>query len=166
MPSGANSWALPIRSRCDLAPRAAFFWNDILFIGVGYRANKKAHKTLAKVFDRKVILLEIVNPHFYHLDMGFLPLNNDTAFYYPAAFSDNAKQILQKTVPHLLELTKEEALGFCGNSIVTDHHVVHQKDNPSFKQKLQTLGYKSVEVDLSEFKKSGGGAHCLTNILE
>jgi len=144
----------------------AAFWNEILFVGVGYRAHHTTHKKLVKIFDREVIPLETIDPLFYHLDVGFLPLNNDTAFYYPGAFSDTAKKSLKKHVPNLIPLSKEEAMGFVANSVVTDHTVVHQAGNPTFIKKLNELGYTSVEVDLSEFKKSGGGAHCLTNILE
>lgn len=144
----------------------AYFWNDLIFIGLGYRADKTTYEAISRIFNREVIPLHIVNPAFYHLDMGFLPLNNETAFYYPHAFSERSRETLKKKIPNLLELTKEEAEGFVANSVVTDHHVIHQKGNLTFKKKLADLGYKSVEIDLSEFKKSGGGAHCLTNILE
>jgi N-dimethylarginine dimethylaminohydrolase len=144
----------------------AFFWNNLIFIGVGYRANQKTCKAIEKMFDRKVIPLQIIDPFFYHLDTCLLPLNEQTVFYYPAAFSKASQNILKKEIPQLLELSREEAMGFCANSVVTDHHVVHQKGIRTFKEKLNKLGYTSVEVDLSEFKKSGGGTHCLTNILE
>ena len=69
-------------------------------------------------------------------------------------------------VPNLLEFSKDEAYGFCANSIVTGHHVIQQKGNPTFIEKLKQLGYASIEVETGEFMKSGGGIHCLTNILE
>jgi len=144
----------------------SYFWNDFLFVGVGYRADEKTCTAIAKIFDRQVIPLEIIDPAFYHLDVGLFPLNNETIFYYPPAFSEKSRGVLQKIVPNLIPFTREEAFGFCANSVVTDHHVVHQKENPTFSKKLHELGYKTVEVDLGEFKKSGGGAHCLTNILE
>lgn len=144
----------------------SYFWNDLIFIGLGYRADKATCEFISKVFNREVVPLHIINPAFYHLDMGFLPINNETAFYYPYAFSPETQALLKKKIPHLIELTKAEAEGFAANSVVTDHHVIHQKNNPTFVKKLADLGYKSIEIDLSEFKKSGGGAHCLTNILE
>jgi len=143
----------------------SYMWNGKLLIGVGYRANKKTCDTVSKLLQIEVIPLEIVDPKFYHLDVGFFPLNNDTAFYYPPAFSKQSRGVLKKLVPHLIELTDEEANGFCANSIVTDHQVIHQKDNPTFAKKLTALGYSSIEVDCGEFMKSGGGIHCLTNIL-
>ena len=141
-------------------------WNDKLFIGVGYRADAKTCLEVSKLIDKEVIPLQIIDPAFYHLDVAFLPLNQETIFYYPRAFSEESRGLLQKLVPNLLEFTKEEALGFCANSVVTDHHVVHQRGNETFKNRLQNLGYTSVEVEIGEFMKSGGGAHCLTNVLE
>ena len=41
-----------------------------------------------------------------------------------------------------------------------------QKGNKNFADKLKTLGYKTVEIDVSEFMKSGGGIHCLVQTLE
>jgi N-dimethylarginine dimethylaminohydrolase len=141
-------------------------WRDKIFIGIGYRADMETCKAVSKLLDREAIPLEIVNPKFYHLDVGFFSLNNDTAFYYPPAFSEKSRGVLKKLIPNLIEFTEGEALGFCANSIVTDHQIIHQKDNKTFTEKLKELGYNSIEVDVSEFMKSGGGIHCLTNILE
>lgn len=143
-----------------------YFWNDVIFVGTGVRSDPEIPKFLQKKYDREVVYLKIMDPAFYHLDVGFFPLNNETVFYYPPAYSAGTIQELQKRIPHLIEFTKEEALGFSSNSVVTDHHVVVQKGNPTFTKKLNKLGYQTVDVDLSEFMKSGGGAHCLTNILE
>jgi N-dimethylarginine dimethylaminohydrolase len=144
----------------------SFLWDEKLFIGVGFRADKNSCKAVEKLLDLEVIPLEIIDPKFFHLDVGCFPLNNETMFYYPTAFSNKSRKVLKKAVPNLLELTKEEAYGFCANSIVTDHYVIHQKGNNSFKNKLKELRYTSIEVDAGEFMKSGGGIHCLTNILE
>ena len=142
------------------------FWHDKLLIGLGFRADDYTCQAVGKLLDIEVVPLEITDPKFYHLDVGFFPLNDDTAFYYPKAFSAQSREVLQKLIPNLLELTKEEANGFCANSIVTGNTVIHQKGNIPFNHKLKELGYNSLEVDMSEFMKSGGGIHCLTNILE
>jgi N-dimethylarginine dimethylaminohydrolase len=142
------------------------FWNDKIFMGTGYRSTKETAPYLQIYFDREVILLEIIDPAFYHLDVGFFPLNDETIFSYLPAYAQETQKKLAKTVPNLIELTKEEAEGFCANSVTTDHYVIMQQGNPLFADKLHTLGYQTIEVDLSEFQKSGGGAHCLTNILE
>ncbi len=141
-------------------------WNNKLFIGIGYRANKKTCDAVSKLLNIEVIPLEIIDPKFYHLDVGFFSLNNDTVFYYPPAFSKKSRGVLKKLVPNLIEFSKVEAYGFCANSIVTDKYVIHQAGNPTFQKKLEDLGYISLQVDVGEFMKSGGGIHCLTNILE
>lgn len=141
-------------------------WNDKLFVGIGYRADQQTCDVISRLLDREVIPLEIIDPKFYHLDVGMFPLNNETIFYYPPAFSEKSRGVLKRLVPNLIEFSLKEALGFCANSIVTDHHVIQHKGNLTFQKKLQELGYQSVEVDTSEFMKSGGGIHCLTNILE
>jgi N-dimethylarginine dimethylaminohydrolase len=140
-------------------------WNDKLFIGIGYRADKKTCNTISKLLQLDVIPLEIIDPKFYHLDVGFFPLNNETIFYYPPAFSQKSRGVLKKLVPNLIEFTKDEAFGFCANSIVTDKYVIHQTGNPTFQRKLKNLGYTSLEIEVGEFMKSGGGIHCLTNVL-
>ena len=143
----------------------SYIWNDKLFIGIGYRADQQTCNVISKLLDREVIPLEIVDAKFYHLDVGLFPLNNETVFYYPPAFSQKSRGVLKKLVPNLIEFSKEEAFGFCANSVVTDHHVIHQAGNTTFKIKLKELGYLSAAVDVGEFMKSGGGIHCLTNIL-
>jgi N-dimethylarginine dimethylaminohydrolase len=144
----------------------AYFWHDKLLIGLGFRADEYTCQAVSKLLDVEVVPLQISDPKFYHLDVGFLPLNSETAFYYPKAFSKQSREVLRKLVPNLIELTKEEANDFCANSVVSGDTVVHQKGNIPFNHKLKELGYKSLEVDMSEFMKSGGGIHCLTNILE
>lgn len=136
--------------------------NDTLFVGVGFRTTISSCGEISSNLNIKVVPLKLVDPRFYHLDTCFFILNETTAFYYPDAFSEKAKKTLKKTFRILFPLTKKEAFGFATNSCVTDHHVVLQKGNPHFNQILHDLGYETVEVDTSEFFKSGGGIHCLT----
>lgn len=143
----------------------AVFWKNILFVGTGFRTSKNSCEKIAEQLNIEVIPLELINPNFYHLDVCLLPLNKDTVFYYPEAFSEDSKKLLNKLVPHLIPFTDAEAHGFSANSLVTDHHVIVQKGNDSFTWKLKELGYTVIEVDVSEFNKAGGGVHCLTGVL-
>lgn len=142
------------------------FFCQKLFIGIGYRANFLTCKYLKKALDMEVIPLELVNPYFYHLDTAMFVLNNQTVFYYPEAFSKKSQKVLQKLAPNLITFDDFEAHNFAANSVVTDHQVIINKTLPSFRKSLTKLGYESVEADISEFAKAGGGAHCLTNILK
>lgn len=140
--------------------------HDTLMIGTGFRANVGSCEEIAQVLGIDVFPLRLVDPNFYHLDMCFLPLSNDTGLYYPPAFSEASLRLMQKLIPHLYEMTIAEARGYAANSFVTGDTVVLQSGNASFRQRLEALGRTVVEVDVSEFKKAGGGIHCLINTLE
>ena len=142
------------------------FFNGNLFVGVGFRANAKSCKYLHKALKIDVYPLELINPYFYHLDTALLVLDDKTAFYYQQAFSKKSQKLLQKKIPNLIPFSDEEVYKFAANSVVTDHTVIVQKDILSFNKTLRKLGYNAVSIDLSEFIKSGGAAHCLTQILK
>lgn len=144
----------------------ALFVGDTLFVGTGFRANVGSCEELSQALDTDVVPLRLIDPKFYHLDMCFLPIDSDAAFYYPPAFSQNSQNILKKLIPDLHELTRKEAEGYAANSFVTDSMVVIQSGNPTFVRKLNKLDKQVIELDLSEFKKAGGGIHCLINTLE
>ncbi len=137
-------------------------WQDQYFLGVGFRTCTSTATELAHLLSQKVTNLELINPHFYHLDTCFFPLNNEVAFYYPAAFSDSAKEYLQKTHGNLVEFSEAEATNFAANSMVIGKTVVTQQGNPKFKAMLHKCGYQVVELEMNEFVKSGGGIHCLS----
>jgi len=142
------------------------FFGDMLFVGTGFRASVASCEELSKKLDKDVIPLRLVDPAYYHLDTCFFPLDDTTAFYYPPAFSGNSRNLLKKLVPDLREFTETEATGFAANSFATNGTVLIETGVPSFRQKLEALGKKVVELDMSEFNKSGGGIHCLINTLE
>jgi len=142
------------------------WYKDLLFTGTGFRNSPKICKFLSKYLRVETKCLELINPKFYHLDTCLFPLNDTVAFYYPPAFSQKSQKILKTLVKNLISLTDKEANNFAANSLVTDHHVIMQKGNKNFADKLKTLGYKTVEIDVSEFMKSGGGIHCLVQPLE
>jgi N-dimethylarginine dimethylaminohydrolase len=142
------------------------FFGDMLLVGTGFRASVGSCEELSEKLDIDVFPLRLVDPNFYHLDMCFLPLDDQTAFCYPPAFSENSYSLLKKLVKNLHVLTKAEAEGFAANSFVSQDTVVTQTNLPSFKRKLESMGKRVVEVDVSEFNKAGGGIHCLINTLE
>lgn len=133
-----------------------------LFVGIGMRTSATAATHLRRLMNKIVVSLELVDPYFFHLDTCFFPLDDTRAFYYPRAFSSTSCELLRTIFSDLMELTEAEAKSFCANSLVIGKKVLVQQGNPSFMKKLETLGYKTIELDLSEFNKSGGGIHCLT----
>ena len=143
------------------------FFNDMLFVGTSYRASVASCEELANKLEVDAIPLRLVDPHFYHLDMAFLPINKTTAFYYPPAFSESSQNLLDRLVPNLIKLTKEAVSAYAANAFVSGQDIVISSGTPaSFRQELEKLGLTIHEADISEFKKAGGGIHCLINVLE
>lgn len=143
------------------------FLGDMLFVGTGFRASISSCEELAQKLEIDVIPLRLVDPYFYHLDMGFLPINGHTAFYYPGAFSRNSQNLLKRLVPNLYELSKEAVYAYAANTFVSGTDIVISKGTPKdFRDQLKRLGLTVHEIDVSEFKKAGGGIHCLINVLE
>jgi N-dimethylarginine dimethylaminohydrolase len=136
------------------------------FMGYGFRNHTNIAAHAEKMLGKRVILLKLINPWFYHLDTCLFILNRTTAFYYPEAFSSEAKFLLRKNFSNLFELEKNEAFGFAANSIVHGNVVFAAAGNPIFTNRLKNLGYQVVEVVVDEFFKAGGAIHCLTLILE
>lgn len=141
-------------------------WNGKILVGTGFRTSPKTPALISKITGINIIPVELVNPYYYHLDTCLLPLNKDTVFYYPPAFSRRTRENLNKSVPNLITLDKKENNNFATNCTISGDTVVMQKNNPTLKARLTKLGYKTIELDIGEFRKSGGGIHCLTNILE
>ncbi len=140
-------------------------WRDQLFIGTGFRTGRKAARLVGKLCEKEVHVLELVDSSFYHLDTCFMVLNDQTVFYYPPAFSDHSIAQLQQLVPNLVSLDDHDVLKFFANSVVVGSTVLMQKGSIEAPKQLKKLGYTVKEIDVSEFIKAGGGAHCLTGEL-
>lgn len=145
----------------------SLFFGDMLFVGIGFRASVASCEELAEKLSIDVMPLRLIDPYFYHLDMAFLPIDATTAFYYPPAFSPNSQNLLKRLVPNLHELSKSEADSYAANSLVSGNDIIIAAGIPAtFQTRLKKLGLTIHEVDISEFKKAGGGVHCLINVLE
>jgi len=141
-------------------------WNGRFLVGIGFRTAPGSCKEIAKVFDTEVIPLKLINPFFYHLDTCLFPLDNETVFYYPQAFDTESKEKLQHMVPNLIPFTAKQAFSFYANSVVSHGKVFCQGVDKECESHLKKRGYELITIGVGEFNKSGGGIHCLTNILE
>jgi len=168
-----SNWFQEHGYKLEHLPESEFFegngellsWNGMYFLGTGFRSSVDAHDDVKRVLGAEVVPLRLINPYYYHLDTCLFPLDSETVFYYPEAFDKKSQLLLTQLVPVLLELNQEEAEAFCANSVATGSNVVCQKALPRFVERVNLRGFNVVEVDVQEFNKSGGGIHCLTNVL-
>ena len=144
----------------------ALFCGPILFAGYRIRSDVRGHQYLAKVLSKLVLVLELVNPRFYHLDTCFCPLAPGEALYYPAAFDAYGRKVLQSHIPRLLEVNEAEAYRFACNAVVVGKTVVTNTGCDRLAADLRAWGYQVVATELDEFLKAGGSAKCLTLRLD
>jgi N-dimethylarginine dimethylaminohydrolase len=143
------------------------FMGGMLYVGTGFRASISSCEELSQKLSIDVMPLRLVDPYYYHLDMCFLPIDSSTAFYYPPAFSKNSQNIIKRLVPNLYEFTKDDVEAYAANSFVSGKDIVASAGTPEkFQKTIKKLGLTLHEVDMDEFKKAGGGIHCLINVLE
>jgi len=144
----------------------AFAWRGDLVVGYGPRTEELALKHLATELEVRVHGVRITHPGMYHLDLGFCPLDSAHAMVAPSAFDDASARALLALVPEPLVLSEEEALTFCGNSIVVGRTVVMPACPPRVRAVLEDWGFEVVLVEVGEFLKGGGAIRCLTNPLD
>ena len=139
----------------------------LLYAGYGYRTHKSALERLAKCVGFPVVGLELVHPSFYHLDTALAPLDEQTALYVEEALTDEGIKLLQKCFSRLIKVPLEEAMkGFVTNGHCPDGtHFIVNKGNSQTVAQVIDLGFKVIEVDTSEFIKSGGSVFCMKMML-
>lgn len=144
----------------------ALFCGDTLFAGYRRRSDARAHQMVGKRFGCRVIPLELVDPHYYHLDTCFCPLSAGSALYFPGAFDHYGRQVLEGMIEDLIEVSAEEAASFACNAVVVDRSVVTNTGCPQLHQAIRSRGFNPIETPLDEFVKAGGSAKCLTLRLD
>ena len=130
--------------------------------GHGFRTDPRAHTEVAELVGMPVVSLELVDPRFYHLDTALAVLDDTTIAYYPPAFSDDARAVLQELFPDAIEVATADAY-VLGLNVVSDGlHVVMPAAATGFARQLADAGFEPIGVDLSELFKGGGSVKCCT----
>jgi N-dimethylarginine dimethylaminohydrolase len=144
----------------------ALFCGDTLFAGYRIRSDVRAYQSIGDLLSSRVIPLELVNQHFYHLDTCFCPLAPGLVVYYPPAFDPYGQNVLPKLIPDLITVSDDEARHFACNAVVLGRTVVTNDGCPEFHRELRSRGFTPIETPLSEFLRAGGAAKCLTLRLD
>lgn len=144
----------------------ALFCGDTLVAAYLFRSDVRSHHWVAEHIGCPLIVAELVNPYFYHLDTCFCPLRPGCAIWYPDAFDRYGCRAIERAVPDLIEVDREEAYRFACNSVVVGNHVITPSGCPRLHGLLRRCGFEPHEVELTEFQKAGGSAKCLTLRLD
>lgn len=133
-----------------------------LLAGSGFRTDPRAHDELAGALGVTVQPLELVSPYFYHLDTALTILGDDEIAYIPEAFSDESRRVLAELYPEAIHVSLPDAQWFGLNATSDGRNVVVAQQAEGMQQALAAAGYVPVPVDVSEFRKAGGGIKCCT----
>ena len=144
----------------------ALFCGDTLVAGYRIRSDIYSQQMIGQRLSCRVLPLELIDGHYYHLDTCFCPLAPGEAIWYPGAFDDYGRKALAEVVPNLIEVPAAEAQSFACNAVVVGKHVVTTTGCPGLHRDLASGGYIPHETPLSEFIKAGGSAKCLTLRLD
>jgi N-dimethylarginine dimethylaminohydrolase len=134
----------------------------VILAGHGFRSDPEVRNELEQLFGLPVVSLRLVDPRFYHLDTALCVLDAGTAAYYPAAFDDAGRAALAACFAELIEATDEDAAVLGLNAVSDGYHVVLPAQAMALSAQLAARGFAPVPVDMSEFRKAGGGPKCCT----
>jgi N-dimethylarginine dimethylaminohydrolase len=138
------------------------FAHQAIIAGYGFRTDQAAQYQVAELFGLPVISVRLVDPRFYHVDTALLVLDQDTAAYYPAAFDGPSRAALAAHFSELIEASDDDALELGLNGLSDGRNVVLPVQAAGLALQIKSAGYTVVPVDLSEFRKAGGGPKCCT----
>ena len=140
-----------------------FLWTGrFLLAGSGFRTDPLSHGEVGEALGVPVVGLRLVDPSFYHLDTALTVLDRDTVAYYPGAFSAGSQAILRRLFPDAIVADLDDARWFGLNAVSDGRNVVVAAQATRFADQLAAAGFEPVPVDVSEFRKSGGGIKCCT----
>jgi N-dimethylarginine dimethylaminohydrolase len=138
------------------------FAGGSIVAGFGFRSEKAVGREAEELFGLPVISLRLVDPRFYHLDTAFIVLDEHTAAYYPAAFDEAGQAALAALFPQLIEAKDADAETLGLNGISDGRNVVLPVQAEGLARDIRAAGFTVAPVDMSEFKKAGGGPKCCT----
>jgi N-dimethylarginine dimethylaminohydrolase len=139
----------------------------VMWMGYGQRSCRAAHYTVEQVFGIPTISLELVDPHYYHLDTAFCVLSGGEVIYHPGAFTEDGRAQIRAVVgpTKLIEAPAQDARALAVNAVCIDRVVVMCHCSDALRSELQARGYHVHVVPLGSFNRSGGAAYCLTLAL-
>lgn len=133
--------------------------------GYGFRTDIRAHAELGQATGYETISLELINPHYYHIDTALAVLSEDLIAYHPPAFSTESQRILEELFPQAIKVGKADAAVLGLNAVSDGYNVVIPPQAQGFAEQLRQAGFNPIGVDTSELLKGGGGVKCCTLVL-
>lgn len=135
---------------------------ELILAGSGFRSSTQSHHEVEALFDCEVISLELIDPRYYHLDTCLAVLDGDTIAYLPDAFSPESRRTLETRFPNALIADAADAAVFGLNLVSDGKHVVMAVQATGLQRDLESRGFTTIGLDVSELNLGGGGIKCCT----
>lgn len=138
----------------------------LVYGGYGHRTTAEAYEELVAMLQVPVVALELVNPKFYHLDTCFVPLSENSVMLCKEAFTEEGLAMIQQLFKYVHFIPEQEAVdcfslnahAFEINGVKT---AILQKGSTVTVDILKQEGYNVIEIETSEFMRSGGSVFCM-----
>jgi len=144
------------------------YGKQLLYGGYGHRSEVAAYQELVEKVGVPIVCLELINPKLYHLDTCFIPIDEDQVLLCPDAFTAEGLATLRQLFKNVIEIPLEEADGFFSlNAHIINDKVsgrkaaILQSGSTHTAKALKDNGFEVIELDTSEYMKSGGSVFCM-----
>ena len=150
-----------------------FFGGNLAVCGPGFRSSRESFKDLTALFDYiygihgldppRLLITPLISSDYYHLDVAMLEVNETTCIVHRKAMAPASIKALRAAglTVHVID-TKDS---FCLNAVISNGTLItHKLTDSSLRVTLKQLTgcQRLIEVDTSEFEKSGGSVRCMT----
>lgn len=136
-----------------------------IFVGISNRTNLDGIEELKRILKLKGIDKEVIPINFdknmLHLDCVFSLLGDKSALVSPYVYD---KEIIEKYVENIIEVTKEQADSFATNFVYLGNNKL-VTSNIDIGNKLKGLGYDVKVLNYTEIVKGDGSIDCSTLVL-
>jgi len=128
-----------------------------IFIGISSRTNLEAVDALAKFAGKPVVPVEVILG--LHLKTAVSYLGNNTLVLDPSSVNANAL-----TGFKWIETGKPDR--YAANCLSIGNTVLMARGSDRVANKIREEGFKTIELDMSEFEKANGGPTCLSIVFK
>ena len=128
-----------------------------IFVGISSRTNFEAVNALAKFTKKPVIPIKILR--WLHLKTSVSYLGNDILVLDPSS--------VETSPLHEFKWIETDSSSHrAANCLAIENKVLISKESNQIADRIHKEGFKTLELDISEFEKADGGLTCLSIILK
>ena len=128
-----------------------------LFVGISNRTNLRAVEALAKIARKPVVPVEVT--FGLHLKTVATYLGKNTLVLDPSSLKTD-------TLDEFKWIKTEKSDRYAANCLAIGNNVLMAAGCKNVARKIREEGFKTIELDMSEFEKANGGPTCLSIVFK